>query len=123
MQVAFAESYLEGDTRTWALSLKVHDPNVFGSLDILKTLLSETFEPPRAEFRTPYDLLDIKQGKLKVNAYAQHVRYLASCMIVNPVSEYVLITILIQILSDGPVMDQLFLGELNTLSEAIYTAE
>ena len=44
-------------------------------------------------------------------------------MVVNPVSEFVLITIFIQGLLDGPVTDHLFRGELKTLSEAIYAAE
>ena len=44
-------------------------------------------------------------------------------MVVNPVSEFVLITIFIQGLADGPVRDHLFRGELKTLSEAIYAAE
>ena len=74
------------------------------------TLLSETFEPPRVEFKTPSELLEIKQSKRKVHAYSQHVRYLESCMVVNPVSEFVLITIFIQGLSDGPVRDHLFRG-------------
>ena len=47
MQVAFAKSYLAGDARNWALNLKLNDSNVFGSLRNFKTLLSETFEPPR----------------------------------------------------------------------------
>ena len=42
-------------------------------------------------------------------------------MVVNPVS--VLITIFIQGLSDGPVRDHMFRGELKTLSEAIYAAD
>ena len=123
MQVSFAQSNLAGEARAWALNLKLHDPNVFGSFRIFKTLLSETFEPPRAEFRTLSELLQLKQGKRKVHAYAQHVRYLASCMVVNPVNEFVLITIFIQGLSDGPVRDHLFRGELKTLSEAIHAAE
>ena len=69
---------------------------MFAALNVFKTLLSETFEPPRAEFRTLSELLEIKSGKRKVHAYAQHVRNLSSCIIVNPVSEFVLITILIQ---------------------------
>ena len=60
------------------------------------TLLSLTFEPPRAEFRTLSELLKIKQGKRDVYAYAQHLRNLASCMVANPVSEFVLITIFLQ---------------------------
>ena len=123
MQVSFAQSNLAGEARAWALNLKLHDPNVFGSLRIFKTLLSETFEPPRAEFRTLSELLQLKQGKRKVHAYAQHVRYLASCMVLNPVNEFVLITIFIQGFPDGPVRDHLFRGELKTLSEAIHAAE
>lgn len=123
MQVVFSQSYLAGDARNWALNLKLHDPNVFGSLRIFNILLSKTFEPPRAEFRTLSELLENKQGKRKVHAYDQHVRYLASCMVMNPVSEFVLITIFIQGLSDGPVRDHLFRGEIKTLSEAIFAAE
>ena len=96
MQVAFAKSYFSGRARTWALYLQLQDPNLFGSLEVFKTLLSQTFEPPRAEFRTLSELLKIKQGKRDVHAYAQHVRYLASCMVANPVSEFVLITIFLQ---------------------------
>ena len=95
-QVAFAKSNLSGRARTWALNIQLHDPNVFGSLEVFKTLLSQTFEPPRAEFRTLTELLKIKQGKCDVHAYPQHVRYLARFMIANPVSEFVLITIFLQ---------------------------
>ena len=102
---------------------QVTQTNVFGSLNTFKTLLSKTFEPPSAESRTLSELTEIKHGKRKYHAYAQHVRYLASCMVVNPVRELVLITIFIQGLTDGPVRDHLFRGELNTLSVTIYAAE
>ena len=102
MQVSFTQSNLAGEARAWALILKLNDPNVFGSLRIFTTLLIETFEPPRAEFRTLSELVQLKQSKRKVYTYAQHVRYLASCMVVKPVSEFVLITIFVQGLSDGP---------------------
>ena len=35
MRLAFAQSYLTGGARNWALNLKLHGPNVFGSLEIL----------------------------------------------------------------------------------------
>ena len=57
MQVSFSQSNLAGKASAWALSLKLNDPNVFGSEMIFKTLLSETFETPRAEFRTLSELL------------------------------------------------------------------
>ena len=61
MQVAFAKSNLSGRARTWALDLQLHDPNVFESLAVFKTLLSQTFERPRAEFRTLTEILKIKK--------------------------------------------------------------
>ena len=70
MQVEFAKSNLSGRARTWALNLQLHDTNVFGSLVVFKTLLSQTFELPRAEFRSLSELLKIKQGKRDVQAYA-----------------------------------------------------
>ena len=45
--------------------------------------------PPRAEFRMISEILQLKQGKRKVHAYAQHRRYLAICMVAKPVSEFV----------------------------------
>ena len=35
MQVAFSQSNLAGRAQTWALSLKLRDPHVFGSLEAL----------------------------------------------------------------------------------------
>ena len=122
MQVAFAKSNLTGRAKTWALNQQLQDPNVFGSLAVFKTMLSQTFEPPRAEFRTLTELLKIKQGKRDVHAYAQHIRYLASCMVANPMPEFALITIFLQGLSDGPVRNHLFRVELSSLEEAIATA-
>ena len=53
--------------------------------------------------------------------YAQDVRYLASFMVANPVSEFVLIAIFLQGLIDGPVRNHLFRIELKSLEEAITT--
>uniref|UniRef100_A0AAV1UJH6 Retrotransposon gag domain-containing protein n=1 Tax=Peronospora matthiolae TaxID=2874970 RepID=A0AAV1UJH6_9STRA len=91
MQVTFALSNFTGRANTWALELKLHDPNVFESSEILKSRLKETFEPPRAEFRARSALLRLKQGKRDVHAYAQHLRYLASRVTENPVDEHTLI--------------------------------
>uniref|UniRef100_A0AAV1UNV9 Retrotransposon gag domain-containing protein n=2 Tax=Peronospora matthiolae TaxID=2874970 RepID=A0AAV1UNV9_9STRA len=77
MQVTFALSNLTGRGKTWALALKLHDQNLFESLEILKSRLKETFEPPRAESRARSALLGLKQGKRDVHACAQHLRYLA----------------------------------------------
>ena len=104
MQVAFAQSNLAGRAKTWALGLKLRDPDVFGSLKkMLKSRLKQTFEPPRAEFRARTELLKLNQGKRDVHAYAQHIRLLASCITNNPVHEHTLITVFMQGLTDGPV--------------------
>ena len=64
MQVALAQSSLAGRAKTWALGLKLHDPYVFGSLNVFKSLLRQTFEPPRAEFRARYELLKINKANV-----------------------------------------------------------
>ena len=51
------------------------------------------------------------------------MRYLTSCMVVNPECEFVVITIFIQGLADRSVRDHLFRVELKTLSEEIYATE
>ena len=78
MQVTFALSNLTGRAKVWALGLKLQDPHTFGSLNILKSRLRETFETPRAEFRPRSALLRLKQRKRDVHGYAQHLRHLAS---------------------------------------------
>ena len=123
MQVAFAQSNLAGRAKTWALSLTLRDPYVFGSLETFKARLKQTFEPPRDEFRARTELLKLKQGKHDVHAYAQHIRLLVSCITNNPDQEHTLITVFMQGLTDGPIKTHLFRLELDTLEEAISVAE
>uniref|UniRef100_A0AAV1T9P7 Retrotransposon gag domain-containing protein n=1 Tax=Peronospora matthiolae TaxID=2874970 RepID=A0AAV1T9P7_9STRA len=123
MQVAFAQSNLAGRAKTWALGLKLHDPYAFGSLEVFKSRLRQTFEPPRAEFRARTELLKLKQGKRDVHAYAQHIRHLTSCISSNPVDEHTLVSVFVQGLADGPVKTQMFRIELDSLEQAISFAE
>uniref|UniRef100_A0AAV1UK50 Retrotransposon gag domain-containing protein n=1 Tax=Peronospora matthiolae TaxID=2874970 RepID=A0AAV1UK50_9STRA len=115
MQVTFALSNLTGRAKTWALGLKLHDPNVFGSLGILKSRLKETFEPPRAEFRERSALLRLKQGKRDMHAYAQHLHYLASIVMKYFVDKHTLIDVFICGLVDGPVKTYVFRKEFHAL--------
>uniref|UniRef100_A0AAV1UME9 Retrotransposon gag domain-containing protein n=1 Tax=Peronospora matthiolae TaxID=2874970 RepID=A0AAV1UME9_9STRA len=105
------------------LGLKLHDPNLFESLEILKSRLEETFKPPRAEFRERSALLRLKQGKRDMHAYAQYLRYLASSVTENPVDEYTLINVFIYGLVDGPVKTYMFREDFHTLEKAIAYAE
>ena len=93
MQIAFAQSNLAGRAKTWALGLKLHDPYVFGSLEVFKSFQRQTFEPPRAEFRARSELLRIKQGKRDVHSYIQYIRHLTSCITVDPLNQQTLITL------------------------------
>uniref|UniRef100_A0AAV1T2I0 Retrotransposon gag domain-containing protein n=1 Tax=Peronospora matthiolae TaxID=2874970 RepID=A0AAV1T2I0_9STRA len=86
-QAAFARPNLAGRAKTWALGLKLHDPYAFGSLEVFKSRLRQTFEPPRAEFRARTELLKLEQNKRAVHAYAQHIRHLMSCISSNPVEQ------------------------------------
>uniref|UniRef100_A0AAV1UZN1 Retrotransposon gag domain-containing protein n=1 Tax=Peronospora matthiolae TaxID=2874970 RepID=A0AAV1UZN1_9STRA len=115
MQVTSALSNLTGRAKTWNLGLKLHDPNVFESSDILKSRLKETFEPPRAEFRARSALLRLKRGKRDVHAYAQHLRYLASSVTENPVDEQTIIIVFIYGLVDGPVKTYVFREDFHAL--------
>uniref|UniRef100_A0AAV1TF33 Retrotransposon gag domain-containing protein n=1 Tax=Peronospora matthiolae TaxID=2874970 RepID=A0AAV1TF33_9STRA len=123
MQVTFALSNLTGRAKTWALGFKLHDPNVFESLEILNSRLKETFELPRAECRARSALLRLKQGKRDVYAYAQHLRYLASSVTENPVDEHTLINVFIYGLVDGPVKTYMFREDFHALERAIAYAE
>ena len=123
MQIAFAQSNFSERAKTWALGLKLHDPYVFGSLEVLKSLLRQTFEPPRAELRARSEILRIKQGKRDVHSYIQYIRHLTSCITVDPLNQQTLITLFMQGLTDGPVKTYLFRLEFNTLEEAIRVAE
>ena len=99
------------------------DPCAFGSLEAFKTRLKQTFEPPRAEFRARSELLKLKQGKRDVHAYAQHIRLLASSIIANLVHEHTLITVFMRGHVDGPIRNYLFRLKLDTLEQAISSAE
>ena len=103
--------------------LKFYDPQSFGSLEISKSLLRETFEPPRAESRSHSSLLRLKQGKRDVHTYAQQLRYLASCVIEHPVDEDALIYIFLHSLVEGPVRTYMFREVFHTLNKAIAHAE
>ena len=122
MQIAFDKLNLSGRARTWALNLQLKDPNVFGSFAVFQSMLSQSFEPPRAEFRTLTELLKVKQGERDFRTYGQHVRYLASYMVANSISDFVLITVFLQGLTYGSVRSHLLRIELKSLEEAITTA-
>ena len=101
------------------LGLKLHDQYVFGSLEVFKSLLRYTSEPPRAEFRSLYELLKLKQGKRGVHSYIHYIRHLTICIAANPPNEQTLVMFFMQGLTEGPVRTYLFRLEFGTLEEVI----
>uniref|UniRef100_A0AAV1TFK8 Retrotransposon gag domain-containing protein n=1 Tax=Peronospora matthiolae TaxID=2874970 RepID=A0AAV1TFK8_9STRA len=112
-----------GRANIWAFGLKLHDLNVFESLETLKSRLKEIFEPPKAEFRARPALLRLKQGKRDVHAYAQQKRYLASSITKKPVDEHTLINVFIYSHVEGPVKTLMFREDFHMLEKAIAYAE
>uniref|UniRef100_A0AAV1V6X6 CCHC-type domain-containing protein n=1 Tax=Peronospora matthiolae TaxID=2874970 RepID=A0AAV1V6X6_9STRA len=99
LQDAFAQVNLAGRAKTRALGLKLHDPYAFGSLEVFKSRLRQTFEPPGVEFRARTKLLKLKQD------------------------EHTLVSVFMQGLADGPVKTHLFRLELDLLKQAISVVE
>uniref|UniRef100_A0AAV1TUM1 Retrotransposon gag domain-containing protein n=1 Tax=Peronospora matthiolae TaxID=2874970 RepID=A0AAV1TUM1_9STRA len=112
-------SNLTGRAKTWALGLKLHDPNVFESFEILKSRLKETFKPPRSEFRARSALLRRQQDKRARHAYAHHLRYLASGVTDNPVADHTPIDVFIYDLVDGLVETYMFREDFHTLEKRL----
>ena len=114
---------MPGSAKAWTLGLKLHKPYDFGSLEVFKFRLRLTFEQPRVEFWSRFELLKLEQGTRDVDSYIQYIRHLTSCITANPLEEQTLITLFMQGLTDGPVKIYLFQKDFNTLEEVFWVAE
>ncbi|KAJ0397495.1 hypothetical protein P43SY_009302 [Pythium insidiosum] len=121
-QVRYALSQLAGRAKSWAFGLKTSDRECFPSLDVFKSKLSATFEPPQSEFRMRAEFLSTRQGNLDLHGYIQKMRYLSSCVIGNPMDMSTQVTTFMTGLRDGPVKTQLFRVYPETLEEAFAVA-
>ncbi|KAG3055250.1 hypothetical protein PC121_g15871 [Phytophthora cactorum] len=59
----------------------------YGTCAEFKEELRQAFEPPKNEFRSRAEFLDLQQGSHDVHAYAQRARYLVSNIVTNPMDE------------------------------------
>ncbi|KAG3178035.1 hypothetical protein PC128_g16607 [Phytophthora cactorum] len=64
-------SCLGGRARSWAYGRRLTDATCFGTYAEFKEELRQAFEPPKNEFRSRAEFLDLQQGKHDVHAYAQ----------------------------------------------------
>ncbi|KAK1944679.1 hypothetical protein P3T76_004591 [Phytophthora citrophthora] len=121
-KVAFAMSCLGGRARSWAYGRRLSDPTCFSTYEVFKEELKLAFEPPKNEFRSRAEFLDLQQGKDDVHTFAQRARYLVSNIVANPIDEATKVVTFRKGLRDGPVKTYLFQEYPNTLEEAISLA-
>ncbi|KAG3231502.1 hypothetical protein PI124_g23402 [Phytophthora idaei] len=94
-------SCLGGRARSWAYGRRLTDATCFGTYAAFKEELRQAFEPPKNEFRSRAEFLDLQQGKHDVHAYAQHARYLVSNIVTNPMDEATKIVTFVKGLRDA----------------------
>ncbi|KAG2872215.1 hypothetical protein PC114_g26505 [Phytophthora cactorum] len=81
---------------------------IFDDPSKFKKELRQAFEPPKNEFRSRAEFLDLQQGKHDVHAYAQRARYLVSNIVTNPMDEATKVVTFMKGLRGGPVITYLF---------------
>ncbi|KAG3010100.1 hypothetical protein PC120_g15263 [Phytophthora cactorum] len=121
-KVAFAMSCLGGRARSWAYERRLTDATCFGTYAEFKEELRQAFEPPKNEFRSRAEFLDLQQAKHDVHAYAQRARYLVLNIVTNLMDEATKVVTFMKGLRDGPVKTYLFREYPSTLEAAITLA-
>ena len=121
-KVGFAISQLSGRAKDWALGLKLTDPECFPDYATFKHKLRATFEPTQHEFRARTDFLSLRQGSRSLHDYIQDLRFLISCCIEVPIDPLTQITRFMMGLNAGPIRDEVYRHEYETLDEAIRKA-
>ncbi|KAG4044711.1 hypothetical protein PC123_g19864 [Phytophthora cactorum] len=95
---------------------------IFDEPSKFKKELRQAFEPPKNEFRSRAEFLDLQQGKHDVHAYAQRARSLVSNIVNKPLDEATKVVTFMKGLRDGPVKTYLFREFPSTLEAAITLA-
>jgi hypothetical protein len=121
-KVGFAISQLSGRAKDWALGLKLVDPGSFPDYATFKHKLRETFEPAHHELRARTDFLSLRQGGRNLHDYIQELRFLISCCVEIPIDPATQITRFMMGLNAGPIRDEVYRHEYDTLDEAIRKA-
>ncbi|KAG2888393.1 hypothetical protein PC117_g24915 [Phytophthora cactorum] len=99
---------LGDEARSWAYGRRLTDATCFGTYAEFKEELRHAFVPPKNEFRSRAEFLDLQQGKHDVHAYAQRARYLVSNIVTNPMDEVTKVATFMKGWRDGPVKTYLF---------------
>jgi len=121
-KVGFAISQLAGRAKDWALGLKLSDPHCFPDYSVFKQKLRATFEPTQHELRARTDFLSLKQANRTLHEYIQELRFLITCCVEVPIDRLTQITRFMMGLNSGPIRDEVYRHEYDTLDEAIRKA-
>ncbi|KAF1319498.1 Pol protein, partial [Globisporangium splendens] len=121
-QVDFAMSKLAGRAKSWAFGRRMADHGCFSTLSEFKGDIRAAFEPPKSEFRTRTEFLEIRQDKRDLHAYIQHVRYLVSSIVSEPIDMATQVATFMKGLTDGHIKTYLFREYPETLEQAIALA-
>ncbi|KAG2774970.1 hypothetical protein PC116_g30569 [Phytophthora cactorum] len=114
-KVAFAISCLGGRARGWAYGRRLTDATCFGTdatcfgtdatcfgtYAEFKEEIRQAFKPPKNEFRSRAEFLDLQQGKHDVHAYVQRARCLVSSIVTNPIDEATKVVTFMKGFKDG----------------------
>ncbi|KAG2809850.1 hypothetical protein PC116_g11349 [Phytophthora cactorum] len=73
-KIELAMSCFGGRARSSAYGRRLTDATCFNTYAEFKEELRQAFEPPKNEFRSRAEFLDLQQGKHDVHAYAQRAR-------------------------------------------------
>ncbi|KAF1316235.1 reverse transcriptase, partial [Globisporangium splendens] len=121
-QVDFAMSKLAGRAKSWAFGRRMADHHCFRTLAEFKSDIRAAFEPPKSEFRTRTEFLEIRQDRRDLHTYIQHARYLVSSIVSEPIDMATQVATFMKGLTDGPVKTYLFREYPETLEQAITLA-
>ncbi|KAF1320249.1 reverse transcriptase, partial [Globisporangium splendens] len=118
----FAMSKLAGRAKSRAFGRRMADHHCFRTLAEFKSDIRAAFEPPKSEFRTRTEFLEIRQDRRDLHAYIQHARYLVSSIVSEPIDMATQVATFMKGLTDGPVKTYLFREYPETLEQAIALA-
>ena len=118
-QAYFATTCLGGRARAWAMSRRATDDSAFLTYRDLKAELKLNFEAPEMELSSRQEFMELRQGKLDLQAYAQKTQYLLSNIVYEPVPPAMQVTGFMKGLNDGPVKQSLYRHPPKTLQDAI----
>ncbi|KAF1331713.1 reverse transcriptase, partial [Globisporangium splendens] len=121
-QVDFAMSKLVGRAKNWAFGRRMASHHCFRTLAEFKSDVRAAFEPPKPEFRTHTEFLEIRQDRRDLHAYIQHARYLVSSIVSEPIDMVTQVATFMKGLTGGPIKTHLFREYPETLEQAIALA-